>query len=124
MQIGTDQYELRLFLRLYAEVETKVEADALAQGCLEQLQIYAPITLGKVVPYWKIPEYYRVEIDFIPGPQATEVFDCVIALCPQGWTFTSSPPERSGVWNPVNGSVLLNERVKWANLELFYSKKT
>ncbi len=110
-------------MRLYAEVETVYDAQSLVQIIAPQLHTCAAVVLRKVSPYWKIPCYYGFEFDFTPNSTHDAAFDCVVALCPTGWTFMGNPPERCAIWNPSEGAVLLAEQVRWADLDLFLADK-
>lgn len=119
--IFADGYGPHLFLRLYAEVGSEVEANQLAQTFVSLLQICAPVVLRNISSYWKIPTYYDFEFDFVLDHKHDEVFDCLINLCPTGWSIMGSPPTRSAVWNPSEGVILLTCQVRWANVELYYN---
>lgn len=117
-----EEYRSRLFMRLYAEVETTEQAASLAPLLVLKMEGCAPIQVRSIFPYWKIPVYYGFEFDFHPVGDHTAAFDCVVALSPKGWTFMSSPQDRSAVWNPIPGAVFLAEQVRWANLLFFYKQ--
>ncbi len=114
-----DSYRPYLFMRLYAEVATAEQATSLASLLVSQMERCALVQAHNFFPYWKIPAYYGFEFEFAPIDHIT-AFDCLVALCPTGWVFMGSAPERTGVWNPTAGAVFLAEQVRWANLLFFY----
>ena len=112
----------RLFLRLYAEIETIYQARSLAQKLIIELKTCSPVVLHRFFKYWKIPTYYGFEFDFYPDASYEEAFDCIIALSPDDWSLTASMTERSSAWTLKRGGIFLADQVRWANLELFYDR--
>ena len=87
------------------------------------IKICSPVTLRSFAPYWKIPEYYGFEFDFMPNCIHNMASDCLVGLCSQGWSFMGMLPERTAVWNHYEGATFITERVQWASIELFYTNK-
>jgi len=106
---------------LYATCGSDAEAQELAETFLKRLIICAPVRLLSFEPYWRIPAYYGFLFEFTPTGTYKTAFDCLVSLSPQAWSFSGSPPARNAVWNPLDGSVLLTEQVRWGHIELSYT---
>lgn len=108
----------QLCLHLYAEVEDELDAKALVVRLTEKLTCCAPVVALGFSQYWKIPEYYGFEFDFGIQSNPDAVFDCIVALSPGDWLFSGAEPERTAIWNAIEGSTFLSEEVRWAALYL------
>lgn len=102
----------KVFMHLYAEISSSEEAEHLAQKLLTIVQSYAPVTLEKPYPYWKIPEYYGFEFDLAPNNAYQEVFDALVALIPLNGDICSGFPGEWATWQQRNDLIFLAEQVR------------
>ncbi|MEH1865923.1 MAG: hypothetical protein V7K69_13080 [Nostoc sp.] len=104
------------FLLLYAEVSSLKEAEELLQAITPQIQAHTLFEVQDISQYYKISEYYGINLDLYPRSDPLTTFDGLVLCGASGWTFTT---EHDGVWNPQPGVVFLSPLVRWANLVLW-----
>ena len=111
-----------LLLRLMAQVQDAAEAEKEMRLVAPQIEGYAAIEKHVIEPYWKIPAYQEITLYLRPRDNPSMAYDSLVALAESGWTHGGSEEDRWGVWNAAApGTVLLSPRIRWAELQLWYS---
>jgi len=107
---------LKLFMRIFAECENGVAADAVGDRMLSYLSGAGVVASAPPKPYLKIPKYF--EFTFTATPSSEQTFRSVVALCAGGWVHHADAHEFSSVWNKVGELNFLDPLVKWAEVQL------
>jgi hypothetical protein len=108
---------LKLFLRIYADCESKESSHDISARLVDGLSHLFPEPSIKPQPYWKMPHLY--EFGFVLSPPIEASFQSVIAASSDGWSHYGSGTNLSSVWNRKQDHILIVPEASWAEIQLF-----
>ncbi len=109
-------------LRLYLEAGTLPEALEHAKALVTLVERHAGVTSCRVERYWKITEYFGVELGLELGArtQPELVSSLTAALAPRWEIGESFPGDVSAVWDHrLHGHSAALPAARWAELQCF-----
>ena len=104
---------MELCLRCFVEVDTEASALQIKEEIKDIINIWGPITLETVEPYWKINEYFEI---FLCCP-VNEIasYQKLLSSLGSGW---EEPSEKEAMWNPTQDAQFFHDSVRWAHFEI------
>lgn len=100
-------------LRIFVEVSTENEARNVAKRLSESLSVFGCHEICRLKPYWKIPKYFEFCIEISGSDISKDQMQEISFALGKNWTGV----EESLVWDASNVQILIDPRVRWANLE-------
>jgi hypothetical protein len=110
----------RITIRLMAELPDEATALRFDKTVQTRVAAFGSVRQSKTKRYWKIPEWFEVNLYLQPNTVPSAAYDGILASLATGWErHEISHEEQWAVWNPKEGSSFFASQVRWANVELF-----
>jgi hypothetical protein len=110
----------RITVRLMAELPDEVTALRFENTVQARVAAFGSITQSETKRYWKVPEWFEVNLCLQPSTASPWAYDGILASLGEGWERDDiSNDEQWAVWNPNDDSRFFSSAVRWANLERF-----
>lgn len=106
-------------LRLFAETDDLEVADDLASVVVARAGRFGEVRTRPVERYWKIPEYFEVDIELHLDGEVSAAYEGVLADLATGWERHGSPDEPWAIWNPSSECQCFSALVTWMSLDVF-----
>ena len=108
-----------LLLRLYLEVSTKEDADAIVSSLIDSMKSKCSENSRIINKYWKIPEYFEAFLKLEPSGKSKDNFYDLLEIIGRDWdVYDEQEDELWAVWNYSANKQIVHPAIKWANLEL------
>lgn len=111
----------KVVLRLFAATDDPTVADDLAGVIASKAGKFGGVQTRPVERYWKIPEWYEVDIELCPAGEAIVAYEGMLAELANGWERHGSPEEPWAVWNPSATGRCFSALVTWMSLDMYRS---
>ena len=106
--------ENKIFIRLFAEVETEDAALEILNQLISLLCDSHKIEKKYVKQYWKITEYYEIFVVYYSSEDLHKDYQNILHRLATGWEYLS---EYDHIWNPKEDNKFYIENVKWGHVE-------
>jgi hypothetical protein len=105
-------------LRLFAETEDLSVANNIASEVESKAGKLGKVQTRPVKRYWKIPDYYEVDIDLRPNGEAIAAIECMLAELATGWERHGSGSDLWAIWNPSEEGRCFSPLLRWISLDV------
>ena len=112
---------MKAIFKSYIETDSKVIATDCANALKKILDPIGTPKVVKVEKYWKIKEYYEIQLSLEQCliTSVDEILKSSLNKISEDWKVNSSEEEISFLWDFNQKRNIFDSKIRWLNLELF-----